>query len=111
MTEPLIHAGNPARREKLKAVAKAALDLAEWAAQGKDDYYLAAQMGLMVRQFSRVVRRSSHYPDMPAVLDFLGTQIQSVVGKAHKPEGPPAEHAVEPVHETVLQATGEHNGR
>lgn len=91
------------RREKLKAVAKAALDLSEWAAEGKGDYYLASQMSMLVRKFAQVLDSSATFPDAPAIVDWLGMQIQATVGKATKPEGPPARKAVEPVHETEVR--------
>lgn len=92
--------GSAERRQKLRVVAKAALDLSEWAAEGRSDYFLASQMSLVVRNFSQVVDETPSYPDLSAVLDYLGSQIQTVVGKATKPQGPPATKAVAPPHET-----------
>lgn len=89
------------RRSALKPVAKAALDLSQWAAEGKCDYFLAAQLAMLVRQFSQVVSVPPHAPHLADILDFLGMSIQQAVGKAHKPEGPPAENAVVPVEETA----------
>lgn len=99
------------RRERLKPVAKAALDLAEWAAEGKCDYFLAAQLSMLVRRFSHAVDPSPALAELPAILDFLGAAIQMAVGKATKPEGPPAEHAIEPVEDTALHATVGGRGR
>lgn len=90
------------RRSALKPVAKAALDLSQWAAEGKCDYFLAAQLAMLVRGFARAVKPSPTYPDLEAVLEFLGMSIQLAVGKAHRPEGPPAQNAVAPVEETAL---------
>lgn len=90
------------RRELLQPIAKSALHLAEWAAEGKSDYFLAAQLSMLVRKFSTVVTPSDHYPDMPAVLDYLGQQVQAVVGRAQNPAGPPAEKAIGPVHEAEV---------
>ena len=91
------------RRETLKPMAKAALDLAAWAAEGRCDYFLAAQLSMLVRRFSQVVDVPPHAQYLPDVLDFLGASIQMAVGKATKPEGTPAASAVAPVEETVLQ--------
>lgn len=101
------------RRERFKRVAKAALDLSQWAAEGRCDYFLAAQLSMLVRGFSQAVDPSPTYPDLPAVLDYIGSQIQAVVGKATKTEGqPPALQAVEPVEETTLEhATAGGHGR
>lgn len=90
------------RRERFKPVAKAALDLSQWAAEGRCDYFLAAQLSMLVRQFSQAVDPSPTFPNLSAVLDYLGAQIQAVVGRATKPEGTPAEKAVAPVHETTF---------
>jgi hypothetical protein len=90
------------RRERLKRFSKAALDLAAWAAEGRSDYFIASQLSMLTRSFAQAVDPSPTFPDLAAVLDFLGSQIQAVVGRATKPEGPPAKHAVEPVEEAVI---------
>jgi hypothetical protein len=92
------------RRKRLKRVSKAALDLAAWAAEGRSDYFIASQLSMLVRSFASAADTSPIFPDLAAVLDYLGGQIQSVVGRATKPEGtPPSRQAVEPVEETVLE--------
>ena len=106
MPQSLINAdlSSHERREALKPMAKAALDLSQWAAEGRCDYFLAAQLAMLVRGFSRAIKPSPNYPDLQAVLDFLGMSIQTAVGKATKPEGTPAAIAVESVHETTMHA-------
>jgi hypothetical protein len=103
MPQSLINAdlASTERREKLKRFSQLALHLAEWAAEGRSDYFIASQLSMLVRGFSQAVDPSGAYPDMPAVLDFLGMQIQSVVGKAHKSQEVLAQ-AVNPPHETEL---------
>lgn len=95
--------GASGRRDKFKRVSKLALDLSVQSAEGQCDYFIASQLGMLVRCFSQVVEPSDSYPDLAAVLDFLGMSIQTAVGKAHKPEVRPAMKAVAPIHETELE--------
>ncbi len=104
MQDELLNVGATERVKRLRTVAKAALDLSQWAAEGRSDYFLAAQLSLLVRQFSQALEPSDSYPDLSAVLDFLGMSIQSAVGKAQSTKSSPAAKAVAPIHETVLEA-------
>lgn len=95
--------GASSRRDKFKRFSKLALDLSIQSAEGQCDYFIASQLGMLVRDFSQAVDPSESYPDIAAVLDFLGMSIQTAVGKASKPEGMPAMKAVSPIHETALE--------
>lgn len=93
------------RRHRLKDVARIALQLAEAAAEGQSDYFIASQLALVTRHFAKVVLVPCNYETLDAVLDFLGASIQTEVGRAHKLQGTPAHKAVEAIHETAMQAT------
>lgn len=95
------------RRQKLRPVVKAALDLAHWAAEGQSDYVLAAQLSLLVRHFSQAVTVPENYPNLAERLDSFGASIQVAVGMANKPQmAAAARKAVAPIHETELEPTG-----